>query len=131
MASSRERHVSDRSHEKSVLKCCKKKTSAVVCVNCGGVFHKSCATRDWAGKVKFIDETRLICCEVESEVKDRVSVDMEIGYLKRLVSELEKKNILLEENASLWKVRYEALEEKTNNIPIIPRCITSVGDSSL
>lgn len=96
---------------KFAFSCCRKKFSGViVCVKCGGLYHYSCATRDWSGKVVFIDKTRVICCDVpdKSEVGG-VAADEKtdlIECLKRLVEELTDKNRILQENSDLWKQKF-------------------------
>lgn len=86
-----------------------RKCSYAVCINCGKLFHKSCAERDFAGKVIFIDSTRLTCC-----VKDLTSTP-EVDLLKTLVKELQEKNQVLKENSSLLKEKVLHLEGELKN----------------
>lgn len=110
------KHVEVDAPVKSAFKCCKNKnTSVVICVKCGNPFHNSCASRDWAEKLVFLDKSRVICCDVqaqECEVNDgdvglNETSPENIKYLKRLVDELTDKNRILQENADLWKEKFE------------------------
>lgn len=95
--------------DKVPFKCCKKKVSSVaLCIKCGSIFHKSCAKRDWANEINFIDKNRLVCCGNDSEVKsDVLSKDLEISLLKKLLIEMEDKNRILQENCMLWKQKFQ------------------------
>lgn len=112
------------------FKCCvKKNTSAVVCVNCGALFHRSCLERKH-GKIG--DDPRIQCCSVKhsqavapSSVSsqeestttqashgDNETLRMENSFLSRLLQQAEDKNRLLEENIKLLKENKKMLEEK-------------------
>lgn len=92
--------------------CCQtKQTCAVLCTTCGKVYHKSCATRDWAEKLKIIDETRVVC---RDHVEDDITSNQQqvIMVLEDLVNELKSKNQVLMENNSLLREKVEDLEKK-------------------
>lgn len=116
MAPIREREISD-TDQKVRFQCCKTRSfSSVVCVVCGKVYHNSCATRDFPEKVKSIDKARIICCQDESEVSN-TSIEMEakiveIVYLKKLIKQVEDNNQLLQENAILWKEKYDSITKE-------------------
>ena len=99
--------------EKTVFECHKsRKCSSIVCVNCGKVYHKSCAERNFKGKVKFLDETRLTCCETDlTSITDSVLRE-EICLLRQLVKEITEKNLLLEENKKILNEKIQFLEEE-------------------
>lgn len=102
--------------EKTYLKCCKTKSFAcAVCIVCGEAFHKSCAVRDGPEKLKFIDETRVICCQ-DSEVSASNELkDVQIQLLRRILSEMEEKNSILQENVELWKEKYNSIVSEHPN----------------
>ncbi|XP_050303664.1 uncharacterized protein LOC126741310 [Anthonomus grandis grandis] len=86
----------DESSNKIKFFCCKtKQTSAIICVQCGRVYHKSCAYRDWAEKIRFLDETRVECLEHD-------------------LTSTESKNEILCENNGLLREKVEFLEGKIN-----------------
>ena len=106
-------HPIDAVPEKIFFECHKKKESAYcVCINCGKTFHKSWAERDYAGKLKIIDATRIVCCKKNLTQKPTE----EITILKVLVTELQDKNRLLEQNTTLLRENIRYLEEKLKNV---------------
>ena len=77
--------------EKTVFECHKsRKCSSIVCVNCGKVYHKSCAERNFKGKVKFLDET---CCETDLTLITDSVLRKNICILRKLVKEITEKNL--------------------------------------
>lgn len=97
------------------FKCCSKKLTTIVCVSCYSMFHVSCKERLPRGEK--IDDNRIICCgkSIKSpgeghEGHDKndqkgknikTSLELEIAYLKKLVAEMEDKNLILKENNRL------------------------------
>lgn len=130
MATDDEQFDSD-SQKNAVFTCCKTKKCAItVCINCGGVFHKSCIQRN--KNIEIISETIVKCC------KSNVSLDSLNAYqgksdeasskieferlkienlmLKRLLEESEIKYKLLEGNNKLLEENKKLLEEKVELI---------------
>lgn len=105
--------------EKSFKCCVKKTTKAVVCIQCGNIFHRSCMERK---NYKIIDESRIICCTLNDNGNSKVPdlkedttskdyaerITIENNLLKRLIKEQEEKFMILLENKRLLedKVRY-------------------------
>ena len=77
----------------------------MMCINCGNFYHKSCATRDYADKVKFLDDSRLICCgeDLTSKLHHDTMVQQQekIRDLGNLLSQMEKKTKIHEEKAKI------------------------------
>lgn len=138
------KNVSDK---KMRFECCKTKVfHSRVCVNCGKAFHKSCAERDFGGKVVIIDETRLICCDnctgdITSK-SEHTNEAEEVRLLRQLIKEITDKNKLLEENKrlleekleSVGKIRQEHMEsaKKTGASAATPQKTTvKTGHNSL
>lgn len=121
------------------FRCCKKLCKVVICINCGAVFHTSCAGR--YKQLKYIDETRVQCCKSdkltlksslnhEDEIKNIVknvcssikihpneSLTKENAILSELVKELQEKNKLLRdkiESLSVLKVQQESVNKNIN-----------------
>lgn len=65
-------------------KCCNAKFIHYVCVQCYGIYHKSCIPK-FRNKLQFIEENKLICCE-ESNLKS--DYDEAKENLEKTVSEL-------------------------------------------
>ncbi|XP_050298883.1 uncharacterized protein LOC126737854 [Anthonomus grandis grandis] len=111
----------DESSNKIKFFCCKtKQTSAIICVQCGRVYHKSCAYRDWAEKICILDEMRVECLEhdlTSTEVnkqRNNNEFQAEILLLKELICKLKSKNEILCENNGLLREKVEFLEGKIN-----------------
>lgn len=105
-----------------VFKCCANKSSkTLVCVQCGNLYHLSCAIRQKLSCVK-ICETRIICCKKQNEqdnvpTSDNKTLEVEklkgeIQLLKELSKEKDKKYELLIENNKLLVKNNHLLEEK-------------------
>lgn len=102
--------------KKNSYKCCKNKsTSVVVCVNCGDLYHRSCLKRKTG---KEITGAIFVCCEsaTTSETSNTSEVNkeqllIENKLLKKLISEMEDKNRLLQENKRLIEEKLENYRE--------------------
>lgn len=100
--------------EKANFECHKtRKVDVFVCIKCGKAFHHSCASRDWKNKVKIVDQTRVICSEHQSEyLAGNEDAAKQIQFQKRIISELEEKNRILQENCDLWRKLAQELENR-------------------
>lgn len=119
---------------------CGSKTSKkfVKCANCGCVYHNSCVTRI-KGCIQDPDgENSVICCSEKSSVKSSKKtgdinfegnlLQTEVILLRKLVRELEEKNILLTSKEQLNTATYaevvqlhhkHGITSKSDNIPVI------------
>ncbi|CAH0556506.1 unnamed protein product [Brassicogethes aeneus] len=94
------------------MKCCAKKTCAVyVCVNCYGIYHKSCHNRNPSSKI--IEGNKIECCMADNKMvaasnREKI-MEIEILYLKQLLEESKDKNNIL-------KVSNQLLMEKVVNL---------------
>ena len=85
------------------FKCCAKKCTVMIRLNCHSVFHNSCSERS-ANKFKIIGNGKVMCCEINNEVNktsiksELQKAKLEIEYLKKLVEEMTNKNTILKEN---------------------------------
>lgn len=97
-----------------VMKCCGKRNSVYVCVNCLGITHKSCAKRMSSNLKVNDDGVTAICCDRPSEAIRRdeevKKMSMEIEYLKRLVAEMMDKNDILKLSNGLLMEKTRRLE---------------------
>lgn len=104
------------------FKCCQTKTTKVlVCVNCGNVFHLSCAVKNKL-KCNKICDTRISCCEQtqQGSCNDKVNTNdlllNEIEFLKKLLKEKEDKYNIIVENNSLLKQNLNLLQQTQTNV---------------
>lgn len=121
----------DDENFKRVFKCCKgKTTNNIQCINCGEIFHYSCAK---VKKVKFVSEKFVICCENGKKEADATSnlktntiaygqmeSEREIQLLKRIITEMEEKYNILKENNRLLQENCELLKNSINSSGKIP-----------
>lgn len=116
---------------KLLFKCCAKKCSVVVCINCYSVFHKSCSERILNNKkLQKIDDNKVICCEGVNPLSynsndQNVKFQMEINLLKKLLLEMEDKNTILKENNGLLLDKIKYLQEKKTAVKTDGRNINS------
>lgn len=99
---------------KLFFKCCSKKCSVMVCINCYSVFHKSCSDRA-VKKLQKLDDYKVICCEGVKPLinTDQISkLQMENNLLKKLLLEMEDKNTILKENNGLLLDKIKYLQDK-------------------
>lgn len=100
-------------------KCCKGKPyGSITCVQCGAVYHQSCAARSIGTKFSQIDESRLICCkqgrnngedktaatnsgDATTDVHKFRLLEQENLFIREICAQIEKKNTILKENNSL------------------------------
>ena len=60
---------------KRFFKCCKnKEINYFICVNCYGIYHKSCLTRTKKNLFTFITNNKIKCCEVTSDFKNNEEI---------------------------------------------------------
>lgn len=114
-----------------VFTCCKtKKCAIVVCISCGGVYHKSCTNR--INNLHVISDTIVNCCKPVPSLDSKIAhspgkveeastielenLKIENRMLKRLLEEVEIKNKLLESNKNLLEENKKLLEEKIQMI---------------
>ncbi|XP_050513250.1 uncharacterized protein LOC126888865 [Diabrotica virgifera virgifera] len=115
--------VNDENFKEKAFKCCQKTTNVIVCIKCGSIFHLSCSSRKKQKCIKLCD-TRIVCetCEQSENPKgNSVShtqevnahiLQLEIDFLKTILSEKEEKYKILFDNNQLLKRTNELLEEK-------------------
>lgn len=123
-----EQHKSSNSSDlkQFYYKCCVKKAcKTLLCVNCDGPFHKSCAE---SRNIKIVSDTRVLCCSVDENaakgdqhVADNISdtgdielLKLQVNYLSRLLAESNDKNEVLKENNRLLLQRINFLESNQN-----------------
>ena len=111
--------------EELKFKCCGKKCAVMVCVNCYSVFHNSCSTRL---KIKKLDETKVICCELNPMEQKIIDInykklELELQLVKKLMAEMEDKNNILKENNRLL---LEKITTLTIDKPIIQQMATNI-----
>lgn len=106
----------DDDSSKRAFKCCKNKTTNnVQCINCGEIFHSSCAK---VKNIEIFNGKFLKCCE-NKETSDQLKLNLqsgensreEITLLKRIIKEMEIKYQVLEENNNLLKENIRLLRE--------------------
>ncbi|CAH0546858.1 unnamed protein product [Brassicogethes aeneus] len=95
------------------IKTCKHCKKIVVnCVKCQELFHPACIRQSAAARNA---ECQHIIEEAESEVGlrhlEKQLYEKEIGYLNRIVQELEEKNKILSKNCDLLKEKVLNLEK--------------------
>lgn len=111
--------MASQSYDEKYYKCCKKKCSAIViCINCGGIFHKSCVER--IKNVQIIGENRILCCNQNQNITCKYHIE-EIEKLKLENNELKVKIKQLEdevshknkeENLDIYSEKVEKLEKQ-------------------
>lgn len=105
--------------EKFVCKYCKKGVvSYEKCAKCLEVFHPACLRQSASAKGGSCQHEALPTCSIlDSEVRTVTSMEeREIGYLKRIIEELEDKNRLLEENCQLLREKVKFLEKGEKSV---------------
>lgn len=81
-----------KSLEKRTFKCCKTKpVSVVTCINCGELFHNSCADQK---KLEYVSKTFVKCCEkqnkdITSNRTENESLKEQIRLLKEIIRDKE------------------------------------------
>lgn len=114
-----ESEKSDRGEEigEKKYKCCAGRScKTLFCRYCKGAYHSACAIRK---NFKIMEGGELVCCEPEQSESELLNGEdkyeneklrMQVGFLNRLLTELEEKNWLLNENNTLLRQRIEFLE---------------------
>ena len=89
--------------EVTTYACCKnEKCNQCVCINCGMIYHKTCLAK--CKNLVVIDKTRVKCCTSIGDVTIE-KLKSEVNLLKQLVSEKDKRNVLLEEKVKLLETK--------------------------
>lgn len=118
-----EDQMNDPDGQKGAFLCCKKKCSVVVCLNCAGVFHKSCVLRNKNYEV--VSDSLIKCCQPKPSAEDQIldnlneastyevqKLKFENLMLKKLLEASESKFQLLQNNNKLLEENKKLLEEK-------------------
>lgn len=113
----------DSDSQKGAFLCCRKKCLVVVCINCTGVFHKSCVLRN--KNYEIISDSLIKCCEPNPSTDDQVhdnlnqassyevqKLKFENIMLKKLLEASESKFQFLQNNNKLLEENKKLLEEK-------------------
>lgn len=102
--------------------CRKNVKDRVQCALCECFFHPSCMTMSArkTGSCEHIAklETDVLLSQPSKSQPDAVVVELEVGYLKRIICELENRIKDLSENNDLLRFKVNVLEEKLSNATI-------------
>lgn len=98
-----DQRVNNKSFEKNeaVTKCCGKPCAVNVCVNCFGVFHKSCSKRV---HLTYLSKNTVICCKKNSEEGQDIPVAYSCEVTTASIDKLTTENLLLKRHQK-WKTK--------------------------
>lgn len=103
--------LSEKSREFTCGHCCKKVVNCARCAKCDLVFHPKCLLQAAAAKSAVCRHEVAAETDCGKATKGGYSVDLdEKSLLLRIISELEEKNALLQENNSLLREKVRFME---------------------
>lgn len=106
-----------------VYKCCSKVCKSLICVNCLGLYHKSCARR--ASNIKFNEDSTITCCPNLTNINNPNNstneaelerLKLENQYLKQLLLEKDEINQLLRDKNELLEYKIRTVEDADNKL---------------
>lgn len=125
---------------KTAFKCCNNKQFLhYVCIQCYGIYHKSCLPKH-KDKIKFIEENKLVCCEASNSTSEHDEVSLLEKTISDLAEDSEHKNkyiqkIKAEHKAFLIEATkreeelLELLQQQEEKISELNVCITKLKKS--
>lgn len=103
---------------KNNYRCCVKKVCTTqVCMNCGGLYHNSCAKKK---NIKIINERYVECCDEVQDGRRNLNreeiLELKIEHLSKLLVESNEKNEILKENNSILKENNKLLKQRLDDM---------------